>query len=364
MQSSHIFAIIIYKYHSNHITLYSNNYNTIKMNKSIPTVSVIVPNYNYARFLDQRIASILNQTYTNYELILLDDASTDNSAEILKKYQDNPHISQIIINEHNSGSPFKQWMKGISLAKGEWIWIAEADDLCEPTFLETCMRYIEMDKGNTSICNVGSVYINSKGKNINRAVQTWEKNEKQVSAISFDGKKFAEFILYWSNKVPNASGVVFRKEYALRIQDPTWTTMRYCGDWLFWFEMVLQGNAIQVYKILNYFRIHNSQTSKGISSGQNIVESLKVALYIRKKIPSIGYDKSRQKYGREARIIRHLKDKAIQNKIKKEYQQMLHSSFLKNYLYYKLHRHLRFLPMISSEEKEKKKALKYSHILE
>ena len=105
-------------------------------------VSVIVPNYNYEQYLPERIDSILNQTYTDFELILLDDASTDGSATLIEKYKDNPHVSHVVINEENSGSPFRQWMKGIVLARGEWVWIAEADDLCEPAFLETCMARI------------------------------------------------------------------------------------------------------------------------------------------------------------------------------------------------------------------------------
>ena len=129
-----------------------------KMNSSSPKISIIVPNYNYAYFLDKRIESILKQTYTDYEIILLDDASSDDSVKVLEKYKNNPHVSQIVVNEQNTGSPFKQWMKGILLAKGEWIWIAEADDLCEPTFLETCMHYIKTES-NIAICNTGSVCI-------------------------------------------------------------------------------------------------------------------------------------------------------------------------------------------------------------
>ena len=114
------------------------------MNDTSISVSIIVPNYNYACYLNVRIASILNQSYTNYELILLDDASTDNSVEILEKYKDNPHVSHILVNEKNSGSPFQQWAKGISLARGKWIWIAEADDVAEPTFLEVCLSQISL----------------------------------------------------------------------------------------------------------------------------------------------------------------------------------------------------------------------------
>ena len=105
-----------------------------------PLASVIIPNYNHAKYLEERIQSVLNQTYQNLELILLDDKSTDNSLEVINKYRDNPHVSQIVVNEHNSGSAFKQWHRGIELAIGELIWIAESDDYCSPTFLEVLVN--------------------------------------------------------------------------------------------------------------------------------------------------------------------------------------------------------------------------------
>ncbi len=71
-----------------------------------PFVSVILPNYNHAKYLPQRIESILNQTYQNFELIILDDCSSDNSREVIERYKDNPRISKIIFNEKNSGSRF------------------------------------------------------------------------------------------------------------------------------------------------------------------------------------------------------------------------------------------------------------------
>ena len=333
-----------------------------KMNSSSPKISIIVPNYNYAHFLDKRIESILKQTYTDYEIILLDDASTDDSVKVLEKYKDNPHISQFVINEQNTGSPFKQWMKGILLAKGEWVWIAEADDLCEPTFLEICMHYINMES-NVTICNTGSVYIDTEDNIMKGKVYQWEKNENKAGAICFDGKKFAEYILYWKNDIPNASGVLFKKEYALNIHNKKWTDFRYCGDWLFWFEMAMQGKVIQIYQTLNYFRQHQSQTAKGKYNGQNFIESFKIGIYIEKKIPTINHFKRMQKHGRDARIIKHIKNKEIRESIIKDYKKYLHSSFIKDYLYYKLNRHFHAIPKVLTEKKDRKKALKYSKIL-
>ena len=105
-------------------------------------VSVIIPNYNYARFLQQRIESVLAQTYTDYEIILLDDASTDDSVSILNHYSANPRVTHLEINSVNTGSPFAQWQKGISLSRGKYIWIAESDDAAECFFFgESCFCF-------------------------------------------------------------------------------------------------------------------------------------------------------------------------------------------------------------------------------
>ena len=75
-------------------------------------VSVIIPNYNHAKYLEERIDSVLNQSYKDFEVIVLDDYSTDNSKEVINKYAGHPKVSHIILNEENSGSTFKQWHKG------------------------------------------------------------------------------------------------------------------------------------------------------------------------------------------------------------------------------------------------------------
>ena len=108
----------------------------------MPLVSVIVPNYNHAPYLRQRLDSIFNQTFKDFEVIILDDCSTDNSKEIIEEYRNRPQVSHIEYNEINSGSPFKQWAKGFELAQGEYIWIAESDDWAEPNFLETLVSFL------------------------------------------------------------------------------------------------------------------------------------------------------------------------------------------------------------------------------
>ena len=107
-------------------------------------VTIIVPNYNHQAYLTLRLESIFSQTYSNFEVILLDDASTDDSASVLREFhQRYPQKSTLDINEENSGGVFHQWEKGLNLARGDIVWIAESDDWCTENFLETLVPYFE-----------------------------------------------------------------------------------------------------------------------------------------------------------------------------------------------------------------------------
>src|SRR5579864_3099606 len=110
----------------------------------MPKVSVIVPNYNHARFLPRRIDSVLQQTFQNFELILLDDCSTDDSRSILSSYADDPRV-RIEFNEANSGSVFKQWNKGVRLAQGEYVWMAESDDYADNRLLQRLTAVLDAE---------------------------------------------------------------------------------------------------------------------------------------------------------------------------------------------------------------------------
>ena len=125
----------------------------------MPKVTVITPNYNHARYLPRRLDSILNQTYQDFELIILDNASTDNSREVIESYAGDPGV-KTIFNERNNGSTFKQWDLGLSHAHGDYIWFAESDDYAEPTILETLVdrldRHPNVGLGHVSVPGRGS----------------------------------------------------------------------------------------------------------------------------------------------------------------------------------------------------------------
>ncbi len=221
--------------------------------------------------MQQRIDSVLNQTYTDFEIIILDDCSIDNSREIIERYRSNEKISCIVYNVENSGSTFKQWDKGITLAKGKYIWIAESDDWCENTLVETLVKGIEED-GNVAFGYCQSFCVNNQEEIIFQS--SYKKLEDYYSK-----ETYLENFLTFGNAVFNSGMAIFRKEFYYMMSE-FYKTFRFVGDWIFWAELSRLGNVYINAKPLNYFRKHGNDVSgKMYASGLNFIEEIKALDY-------------------------------------------------------------------------------------
>ena len=231
-------------------------------------VSVIIPNYNYAHYLEARIKSILSQSYPIYELIILDDASTDSSKEVIIKLVEELSIPiKLIFSEVNSGSVFHQWFKGMKIASGDYLWIAEADDLCESNFLETVMQGFTKD--NVAISFTQSKQIDQYGKLIALTYLDYvnEINSEKWKENYFNtGIDEIQTALAVKNTIPNVSGVVFKK-YDLPVSlKETILSYKIGGDWIFYVWLCSQGDIAFNAQSLNLHRRHQSSVTK---SGNN-----------------------------------------------------------------------------------------------
>lgn len=246
-----------------------------------PLVSVIIPNYCHAKYLDQRIQSVINQTYQNFEVIILDDASPDNGASIsvIEKYRTNPHVSHIVYNEKNSGSTFKQWNKGFELAQGDLIWIAESDDYCEMSFLETLVPLFKKNNKLTMAYS-GTMFVNSEGI-------PYDIMPKDIIPQNiWNGKEFIHEYMLTENWVWNASAVIFKRNAALKV-DKEYQNFKSAGDYLFWLLIIEQGYIAHIPIQINFFRKHcNEVTNRMKKAGimhlelHRIFEILKSKGYI------------------------------------------------------------------------------------
>lgn len=288
----------------------------------MPKVSVIVPNYNHKLYLQQRIESVLNQTYQDFELILLDDCSTDNSREVLLQYRDNPKVTHIVFNEQNSGSPFKQWNRGIKLAVGEYIWVAESDDWADVDFLNTIVFEFERRP------NVGLIYTASKLIDSVNEITFENEQTDLLKVVEYNGADFINQKLSLYNSIWNASMMMFRKSiYPNASGQQLYSEMKYCGDWFFYILLSEQMDVLEIKKTLNYFRIHSENVSgKSEKSGLTFIEGLDIYAFVRKNFTfverlktSIEWTKNYNKYKYRYAYSRDTK-KIIQKKFKKDHK--------------------------------------------
>jgi len=257
--------------------------------KVSPLVSIIIPNYNHASFLTKRLESIYNQTYTNIEVILLDDHSEDQSLSLLKTYEHHPKTAHLIINKKNSGSPFLQWKKGINLAKGKYIWIAESDDWARLNFLEKLMPILEFDK-EIVLAYCQSKKVNQEGKVIDdmiRYTDIFSPNKWRNTYINSGNEEIQNYLVY-KNTIPNASAVVFRNQKDiiknLRID------MKMAGDWWFWVNIIKGKMIAFIPERLNFHRSHANSTRVNLSLAnkfENIQERLEVLKVIQTFHPNL-----------------------------------------------------------------------------
>lgn len=231
------------------------------LNDRIERISVVLPNYNYKKYLSDRLLSILNQSYPIFEIIFLDDSSVDNSVKVAKEILENDDIDyKIIVSKVNSGSVFKQWKKGVNLAKGDKIWIAEADDFADENFLETLLKAFEnkdvviaytqskqVDKFGKILCSSYLEYVNDVSDS--KWKQSYYNNGLDEIINGFSVK----------NTIPNVSAVLFKRD---AIKDVLNTFIkeilfyRVAGDWFVYVNVLKNGSIYYHHKPLNNHRRH------------------------------------------------------------------------------------------------------------
>jgi glycosyltransferase involved in cell wall biosynthesis len=221
-------------------------------------ITAILPCFNHARFLEERIDSVLSQTHPVDQIVFLDDASTDGSVDLAEKLlKEFPGQVDFYVNPSNSGSPFAQWNKGVSFAKHELIWIAETDDSCDPSLIKTL--YSSILRGKTVLSYAQSRFIGDEGQDLGSALSYTDRLWPSAFQHSFsmDGAQFNWRYMVGLNAIPNASAVLFRKDAYLSAGGAN-DAMSFCGDWDAWIRMCSKGRVEFISDELNYFRCHAS----------------------------------------------------------------------------------------------------------
>ena len=217
-------------------------------------VSIVVPNYNYARYLTERIQSLLNQTYQDIELIVVDDASTDHSIEIIEKYKNNPLVKTLYFSQ-NSGLPYKRWNDGAAMASGEYILFAGADDSCAPEMLERLVEKLDANQ-NVGIAYCQSMRMDSHGElvhSMKRYTNTLDRQRWNSDYI--DSGKHECCYMVAKCTIPNSSAALIRRSIFDELGGFE-ESLHLVADWLLWSRILSISDIAFVAEPLNYFRFH------------------------------------------------------------------------------------------------------------
>ena len=232
------------------------------MNTKSPAITVLMPVYNGAKYLNESIDSILNQTFSDFEVFIIDDASTDDSVKIIKSYDDNR--IRLVENKKNLGQS-ETLNKGLRLAKGKYIARMDQDDISMPERLKKQMEFMD-ECPNIGVC--GS-WIQHFGK------------YDYLTPLELDDDSIKIKLL--TNQNLAHPSVMIRKSTLVKYQlnyDPTFTVAMDYDLWVRMFEYCSFANLPD--PLLKY-RMHNNQNSKK-SGEQNYAETSRVLTNLLKKM--------------------------------------------------------------------------------
>ncbi|MGH9380125.1 MAG: glycosyltransferase [Thermoanaerobaculia bacterium] len=227
-----------------------------------PTVSAVVPNYNHARFLEQRLDSILAQTYPHVDVLVLDDCSTDDSCDIIERYQDrHPGRIRTLFNDSRSGNVFRQWRKGVDETDGELVWICESDDDCEPDFLAKLVPHFR-DRA-VSVAFGRIQFIEQNGRPREGLDEYRESAEAGIwnGPLTRPAREWFANGFGVNNLIANVGGCLWRRP---ALSDAVWReaeSYAVLGDWFLHAKVAGGGKIAWEPEAVAYFRQHGANQS-------------------------------------------------------------------------------------------------------
>ena len=266
-----------------------------KLTEESIKISVVVPNYNYSNYLYQRVYSILNQNYKIHELIILDDASKDNSLfyieQIEQKISEFVNV-KVVVNDINSGNAFSPWQKGMNLASGDYVWVAEADDYAKKNFLNEVVSPLKKNN-NIVISYADTGFIDSNGYiTKNSLVDQIDILNTNHWNASYVNKGIAEIncYSYLNCTIPNVSGTIIKKGNYDEIFEEA-KKYHQSGDWFTYLNILNLGDISFINKTLNYYRVHGNNISQTFDKKAHILEIQRIYKFVKEKY---GIDEEQQ----------------------------------------------------------------------
>ena len=252
-------------------------------------VSVVVPSYDYAEYLAGRLESIYAQTVTPYEVIVLDDASTDGSLALLERLRSERGWDlRIVPNGMNSGSVIRQWQRGVEMARGDLVWIAEADDLADPGFLAALVGHFDDDA-------VVMAYSQSRSIDAEGTIITGDYLADLASIdpvrwtrswVRPGSEELAESLAI-RNTIANVSATLMDREALRAALDDLGDEIgdyRAAGDYAVYARLLTRGLLAFEAGPLNSHRLHERSVTSGSYGRRTIEEVARVQHEIRARV--------------------------------------------------------------------------------
>ena len=242
----------------------------VNNNLTKPKVTVLMPVYNGKKYLGEAIESILNQTFTDFEFLIINDGSTDQSTQIINSFND--LRIKLIKNEENLGLT-KSLNKGLDLAKGKYIARMDADDISLPKRLEIQVKFMD---NNPSIGITGS-WVKIFGEQIKSFVKKFPANSNEIMTL-----------LLFNNALSHPS-VIMRKTFLDRNNLKYDETLIYSQDYELWTRAFKHFRISNIKKVLLLYRVHGKRVTQINSTEQreNSAEIKTKQLENLKLIPTI-----------------------------------------------------------------------------
>jgi len=232
----------------------------------VPRVSILIPSYNHAAFLKVALESVQAQTFTDWEVVLLDDGSRDNSVEVATQFAESDPRINVGVNPQNLGTyGTQQW--ALDMANGEFVAVLNSDDFWHPTKLQLQVDRLDAQP-DASACFVLGRTTDADGSPI--------QDVDIHGAWSRDASSREWPLLHFENRIL-ASGVVFRRPLSFE------TTCRYSGDWIALLRAYRRGPLALVPEQLTYWRQHDNNTYR--QSPAQAWEEIRVRESIRAQFP-------------------------------------------------------------------------------
>lgn len=229
--------------------------------QSTVKVTVFIPVYNGAQFLAETIDSVLAQTYSDFELLVVDDCSTDRSVEIVRAYAD-PRI-RLECNERNRGRPYTR-NRGLELARGEYLAVLDADDVCEPERLAQSVAFLD---ANPDVAAVGSAatYMDEGGRPL--FIERVPTDSEAIRARIFATNCFVH------------SSVTYRRALVLAIGGYD-ERLPVAQDYDLFLRLSVEHQLANLAEPLVRYRIHGGQVSQAkLATQRRLADAARVAAF-------------------------------------------------------------------------------------